>query len=110
GGCGRPAPVLTATTLPQSEAQRRRRTTSCASSTLRFRLMDRRGTRWNHAEFRSALLRLTVAECLRFSSYESKTPWIQGFGGSPNGIRTRVTAVRGRRPRPLDDRAAATPG
>ena len=26
---------------------------------------------------------------------------------SPNGIRTRVTAVRGRRPRPLDDRAMA---
>ena len=29
---------------------------------------------------------------------------------SPNGIRTRVTAVRGRRPRPLDDRAAWLPG
>ena len=27
--------------------------------------------------------------------------------GSPSGIRTRVTAVRGRRPRPLDDRAVA---
>ena len=29
---------------------------------------------------------------------------------SPNGIRTRVTAVRGRRPRPLDDRAVWLPG
>ena len=26
-------------------------------------------------------------------------------GGDPNGIRTRVSAVRGRRPRPLDDGA-----
>jgi hypothetical protein len=26
------------------------------------------------------------------------------FGGDPNGIRTRVTAVKGRCPRPLDDR------
>ena len=25
------------------------------------------------------------------------------FNGSPNGNRTRVTGVRGRRPRPLDD-------
>ena len=25
------------------------------------------------------------------------------FPGSPNGTRTRVTGVRGRRPRPLDD-------
>ena len=25
------------------------------------------------------------------------------FHGSPNGTRTRVTGVRGRRPRPLDD-------
>ncbi len=30
--------------------------------------------------------------------------------GSPNRIRTGVTAVRGRRPRPLDDRAALAPG
>ena len=29
---------------------------------------------------------------------------------SPNGSRTRVTAVRGRRPRPLDDRAVYAPG
>ena len=29
------------------------------------------------------------------------TPLI--FPGSPNGTRTRVTGVRGRRPRPLDD-------
>ena len=29
--------------------------------------------------------------------------------GSPNGIRTRVTAVRGQRPRPLDDRAILLP-
>ncbi len=29
----------------------------------------------------------------------------RGEGGSPYGIRTRVTGVRGRRPRPLDERA-----
>ncbi len=27
------------------------------------------------------------------------------FIGDPNGVRTRVTGVRGRRPRPLDDGA-----
>ena len=30
--------------------------------------------------------------------------------GSPSGIRTRVTAVRGRHPRPLDDGAVKLPG
>jgi hypothetical protein len=29
------------------------------------------------------------------------------FGSSPDGIRTRATALRGRRPRPLDDGATA---
>src|SRR4051812_33664068 len=29
------------------------------------------------------------------------------FGGDPNGTRTRVFAVKGRRPRPLDDGADA---
>jgi hypothetical protein len=39
---------------------------------------------------------------------EAQKPlWYKGFVGSPSGIRTRVTAVRGRRPRPLDDRAVA---
>ena len=37
-----------------------------------------------------------------------KTAWSRGLFGSPNGIRTRVTALRGRRPRPLDDRAAGS--
>jgi hypothetical protein len=32
-----------------------------------------------------------------------------GFSYSPNGSRTRVTAVRGQRPRPLDDRAVMLP-
>ena len=42
---------------------------------------------------------------------KKKTAWLRGSCGSPNGIRTRVTAVRGRRPRPLDDRAKKkTPG
>gem|GEM_PF-6535781 len=30
-------------------------------------------------------------------------------GGDPNGIRTRVTAVKGRCPRPLDDRVKRPP-
>ena len=34
-----------------------------------------------------------------------RTPLTRNLG-SPNRIRTGVTAVRGRRPRPLDDRAA----
>ena len=29
-----------------------------------------------------------------------------GTSGDPNGIRTRVTAVKGRCPRPLDDRVS----
>ncbi len=40
----------------------------------------------------------------------AKNPVHTGFQCSPNGIRTRVTAVRGRRPRPLDDRAVVAPG
>ena len=40
---------------------------------------------------------------------EKTLPYDRVLIGSPNGIRTRVTAVRGRRPRPLDDRAAKTP-
>ncbi len=35
-------------------------------------------------------------------SIQLKSPY---FLGSPYGIRTRVTGVRGRRPRPLDERA-----
>ncbi len=30
--------------------------------------------------------------------------------GSPNGSRTRVSSVRGKRPRPLDDRTKTMPG
>ncbi len=44
------------------------------------------------------------------ASDSEKTLAKQGSSGSPNGIRTRVTAVRGRRPRPLDDRATWLPG
>ncbi len=29
--------------------------------------------------------------------------WLVGRSGTPNGTRTRVSAVKGRRPRPLDD-------
>ena len=42
-------------------------------------------------------------------SHPQKPLWHKGEKNSPSGIRTRVTAVRGRRPRPLDDRAAKLP-
>ena len=31
------------------------------------------------------------------------TPGVTAVASTPNGIRTRATAVKGRRPRPLDD-------
>ena len=39
-----------------------------------------------------------------------KPLWHKGEKFSPSGIRTRVTGVRGRHPRPLDDGAAKLPG
>jgi hypothetical protein len=36
--------------------------------------------------------------------YASALAWLFQGGSDPNGIRTRVTAVKGRCPRPLDDR------
>jgi hypothetical protein len=36
--------------------------------------------------------------------YAFRARWLSHEGGDPNGIRTRVTAVKGRCPRPLDDR------
>ena len=48
----------------------------------------------------------SVEEWLRIDRSQAKNPYgVRVCGGSPSGIRTRVTAVRGRRPRPLDDRA-----
>ncbi len=41
-----------------------------------------------------------------FSENNPKTAtWFQGAASSPNGIRTRILALRGPRPKPLDDRA-----
>src|SRR5436190_16928674 len=47
------------------------------------------------ANFRAVVMQLRYA-CRRWSLLPK--------GGDPNGIRTRVTAVKGRCPRPLDDR------
>src|SRR5690242_13855945 len=44
-----------------------------------------------------------VRKILRGVSYYSR-PFIYSIRCDPNGIRTRVTAVKGRCPRPLDDR------
>jgi hypothetical protein len=42
--------------------------------------------------------------CSHFRSHpHAKSPAVQGWGSTATGIRTRVSAVRGRRPSPLDD-------
>ncbi len=59
---------------------------------------------------RASLLKLYIApnpkQCLsRLETGKS----IPGEVGSPNGNRTRISALRGLRPQPLDDRAGAAP-
>ena len=51
------------------------------------------------------LLPTPVKQKKTFLYNKKRRPWIQGgvLGGTPNGIRTHVSALRGRRPRPLDN-------
>ena len=45
-----------------------------------------------------------IKQTLFVFSYFAHDPWSMNLGGgAPNGIRTRVAALKGRCPRPLDD-------
>jgi hypothetical protein len=62
-----------------------------------------------HASMRSCSRRSRLWHALwRTASETQKPPWIRGFRSTATGIRTRVSAVRGRRPSPLDDSGGVT--
>jgi len=92
-------PISTANVYSRVYSSRRTALTEVATRS-RTEIWSRGGT----------ALASVVVQLWATAAFDAEKPRGTGFCGSPSGIRTRVTAVRGQRPRPLDDGAVDAPG